>query len=66
MTTQHRKQDTYEKIQLGGLVVKAGMRDVEKAVILGSLVEVARAIEENDLAKIKAWHSEGDAAFTDD
>ena len=64
MTTQHRKQVTHEKIQLGGLVVKAGLRDAEKALILGALIEVADAIENNDLAKIKDWHSKGDTAFT--
>ena len=43
MTTQHRKQNTHEKIQLGGLIVKAGLRDAEKAIILGALVEVSNA-----------------------
>ena len=63
MTTQHRKQVTHEKIQLGGLVFKAGLRDAEKALILGALIEVADAVENNDLAKIKDWHSKGDTAF---
>jgi len=66
MTTQHRKQDTHEKIQLGGLIVKAGLRDAEKAIILGALVEVSNAIEKNDLEKIKAWHTVGDMAFAKD
>ena len=64
MTTQHRKQDLHEKIKLGGLVVKAGLRDAEKSIILGALIEVADAVENNDLAKIKDWHSKGDTAFT--
>ena len=44
-TTQQRKRlmiearraDTREKIQLGGLVVKANLRDCDKALVLGAL-----------------------------
>ena len=32
-----RKLDTRQKIQLGGLVVKAGLRDEDKAVIYAIL-----------------------------
>jgi len=63
MTAQRRKQDAHEKISLGGLVVKAGLRDADKALILGALIEVAAAIEKEDLAKINAWHSKGQTAF---
>lgn len=36
-----RKRDAHEKIQLGGVVVKAGLRAVDKAVLLGALLELA-------------------------
>ena len=40
-----RKLDTREKIQLGGLIIKVGLRDEEKAAILGGLVELAEALK---------------------
>ena len=49
-----RKIDTREKIQLGGLVVKAGLRDAEKALILGALVELKDSLEKGDAGRIKA------------
>jgi hypothetical protein len=56
-----RRRDAHEKIALGGLIVKAGMRDMAKAVLLGGLVELAKRLEEpgerERLRKI------GDAAF---
>ncbi|MBL8580416.1 MAG: conjugal transfer protein TraD [Mesorhizobium sp.] len=39
--TEARKKDAREKIQLGGLVVKAGLRSEDRAVILGALVDAA-------------------------
>ena len=63
MITQHRKQDTREKIQLGGLVVKAGLRDEDKAIILGALLEVTKAKKNNDEAQIAAWEAIGSMAL---
>ena len=63
MNTQYRKQDAHEKIQLGGLVVKAGLREVDKAVILGALLEVAKAYDDADQVQIERWASTGDEAF---
>ncbi len=63
MITQHRKQDTREKIQLGGLVVKAGLRDEDKAIILGALLEVTKAKQNNDEAQISAWEAIGSMAL---
>jgi hypothetical protein len=37
--TDARKKDTREKIQLGGLIVKAGLRYEKRALILGLLIE---------------------------
>lgn len=45
MTSDARKKDTREKIELGGLVVKAGLRYQKRALLLGALIDVARRIE---------------------
>jgi Conjugal transfer protein TraD len=42
MTNDDRRKDAREKIALGGLIVKAGLRDANKAFLLGVLTEAAR------------------------
>jgi hypothetical protein len=37
-----RKKDARQKIQLGGLVVKAGLRDADRAFLMGVLAEAAK------------------------
>ncbi|MBS3651892.1 conjugal transfer protein TraD [Pseudaminobacter sp. 19-2017] len=37
--TEDRKKDAREKITLGGLVVKAGLRQADRAFLLGVLLE---------------------------
>lgn len=39
--TEDRKKDAREKIALGGLVVKAGLRQADRAFLLGVLLEAA-------------------------
>lgn len=39
--TNDRKKDTREKIALGGLIVKAGLREADRAFLLGVLLEAA-------------------------
>jgi len=64
MTTQHRKADAHSKISLGGLIVKAGMRDTDPALLLGALMEVAKSIEQgDDKEKLKAWRVAGKMAL---
>ena len=41
-----RKQDAREKIELGGLIVKAGLREADKAIVLGGLMELAQRISD--------------------
>ena len=41
MTNDDRRKDAREKIALGGLIVKAGLRSANKAFLLGVLVEAA-------------------------
>ena len=42
MTSDDRRKDARDKIALGGLIVKAGLRDASKAFLLGILTEAAR------------------------
>jgi len=64
MMTKERKKDAHEKIQLGGLVVKAGLRNVNKAIILGALLEVADELKRNpDSEKLKRWSKIGKEGF---
>lgn len=39
--TEDRKKDAREKITLGGLIVKAGLRQADRAFLLGVLLEAA-------------------------
>ncbi|KQZ46718.1 conjugal transfer protein TraD [Rhizobium sp. Root149] len=41
MTTEARKKDAREKIELGGLIVKAGLRYEKRALLLGLLIDAA-------------------------
>ena len=45
---QARKDDTRHKIELGGLVIKAGLGDEDKAVILGLLISASEAMKGPD------------------
>ncbi|TAX02010.1 type IV conjugative transfer system coupling protein TraD (plasmid) [Rhizobium leguminosarum] len=48
LTSDARKKDTREKIELGGLIVKAGLRYEKRALLLGALVDIARRIKGDD------------------
>ena len=56
-----RRRDTREKIELGGLVVKAGLREADRAVILGALIEAAQ--HDRHSAAVKRWRAIGQDAF---
>ena len=63
-SSEERKRDTREKIQLGGLVVKAGLRSADRAVILGALIELGRrSHNQPEWARLRAI---GKAAFAND
>ena len=51
MTSDARKKDTCEKIELGGLIVKAGLRYEKRALLLGLLIEAERRIKGDDAEK---------------
>ncbi|QAB01123.1 conjugal transfer protein TraD (plasmid) [Agrobacterium tumefaciens] len=51
ITSEARKKDTREKIELGGLIVKAGLRYEKRALLLGLLIEAERRIKGDDAEK---------------
>jgi conjugative transfer protein TraD len=59
-----RRLDTRHKIQLGGLVIKAGLADEEPAVILGLLAAAKRVLsgQHADDSR-RRWKELGDQAF---
>ena len=63
--SEARKKDTREKIQLGGLIAKAGLRYEKRALLLGLLVDGASRIR-TDEAKQARLMAIGMKAFADD
>jgi hypothetical protein len=64
VTALERKQDAREKILLGGIVVKAGLRTIDKAVLLGALLELATLDPASK--RYRLLKERGDAAFQRD
>lgn len=62
--SEARRKDTREKIQLGGLIAKAGLRYEKRALLLGLLVDGASRIrtDEAERARLMAI---GMKAFAD-
>jgi hypothetical protein len=59
-----RRLDTRHKIQLGGLVIKAGLGEEEAAVILGLLTAAKRVLTgQNAGESRRRWKEIGDKAF---
>ena len=48
MTSDARKKDTREKIELGCLIVKAGLRYEKRALLLGALIDLSQRLRSND------------------
>lgn len=46
-----RKKDTREKIQLGGLIVKAGLRYEKRALLLGMLIDAAERTRASEVER---------------
>lgn len=59
-TSQARKKDTREKIELGGLIVKAGLRYEKRALLLGLLIDAAGRLrtDENEQTRLTAIGAE--------
>ncbi len=47
-TSDAHKKDMREKIELGALIVKAGLRYEKRALLLGASIETARRIKGNE------------------
>lgn len=60
-----RKKDTREKIQLGGLIAKAGLRYEKRALLLGLLIDGASRIAANE-AERERLTAIGTDAFSND
>jgi hypothetical protein len=64
MKTLERKQDTRRKIQLGGLIKKAGLDGESTAVLFGLLLEAVELLQERDAESVKSrWRLKGDIAL---
>lgn len=50
-TSEARKKDTREKIELGGLIVKAGLRYEKRALLLGLLIDGADRLTRNEMER---------------
>ena len=59
-TTRARKKDTRDKIELGGLIVKAGLRYEKRALLLGALIELKHrlASDESERTRLTAIGAE--------
>ncbi len=57
-----RRADTRHKIQLGGLVIKAGLDGLNKSVILGALAHAMQLIEKDE-AYLQIFEKIGDGLF---
>jgi len=65
MRNLERKQDTRKKIQLGGLIKKAGLGEESTAVLLGILLDAKEKLEESNADSLKlSWKIKGDIALT--
>jgi hypothetical protein len=64
VTDAERRRDTRRKIQLGGLIIKAGLAAEEPAVILGLLTAARRALNgQQAAASRQRWKDLGNQAF---
>ncbi|MHC2779139.1 hypothetical protein ACVIM7_008654 [Bradyrhizobium liaoningense] len=59
-SSEARKKDTREKIELGGLIAKARLRYEKRAVLLGALIELGRRLrtDEAERARLAAIGAE--------
>lgn len=67
LTADARKKDTRDKIELGGLIVKAGLRFEKRALLLGALIELQHRLKSDDSERsrltaigTKAFGNEGE------
>lgn len=63
--TEARKKDAREKIELGGLIVKAGLRYEQRALLLGLLIDAGSRIKADEVERTRLSEL-GAKAFADD
>lgn len=63
--SEARRKDTREKIQLGGLIARAGLRYEKRALLLGLLIDGANRIRGNETERARLL-ALGEKAFVDD
>lgn len=64
-TSEARKKDAREKIELGGLIVKAGLRYEKRALLLGLLIDASARIKADEAERARLSEL-GAKAFADD
>lgn len=65
LQSQARRKDAHEKIQLGGLIAKAGLRFEKRALLLGLLVDGASRIRSDEVERARLQMI-GERAFAND
>ncbi len=65
-TTDARKKDAREKIELGGLIVKAGLRYEKRALLFGALLELKEKLMDGDSERIRLTMKGAEALGRDD
>ena len=58
-----RRQRTRNLIELGGLIAKAGLDELESKTLLGALLSLSK--EKDNLEVLKTWAETGQKAFAD-
>lgn len=64
-SSEARKKDTREKIELGGLIVKAGLRYEKRALLLGLLIDAGSRIRDDEAERARLM-AIGTEAFGND
>ncbi len=64
-TAEARKKDAREKIELGGLIVKAGLRYEKRTLLLGLLIEAKTRIKDDEAERSRLT-AIGAEAFSND
>ncbi|MBB6357306.1 hypothetical protein GGR00_005127 [Aminobacter aganoensis] len=52
-TQEARRKDAREKIELGGLIVKAGMRYEKRALLLGILIDASQRLRDDESERLR-------------
>ncbi|MGB7184564.1 MAG: conjugal transfer protein TraD [Burkholderiaceae bacterium] len=59
LSALQRRKDAHEKILLGGLVAKAGLRETDPALILGALIGLRNSLSAGNIKVIETLRQAG-------